>query len=66
MPLGASFTALTVVLNTTVPLEIAVVPPLVETSTVAAVVRVVVLESIKRTVSVGAEPFQFAAGTKRR
>ena len=43
----------------------AVVPPLVATFTVAAVVTVV-LESINSAVIVGAAPFQLDAGRKRR
>ena len=41
------------------------VPPLELTFTVAAVVTDV-LESMSSTVSVGAAPFQFAVGTKRK
>ena len=63
--IGASFTAVTLCESTTVPVLNAVVPPLVATFTVAAVVTVV-LESISSAVIVGAAPFQLDAGRKRR
>ena len=62
---GASFTAVTLWPSTTVPLLYAVVPPRVETSTVAFVVTVVGL-SISTAVRLGADPLKFEAGTKRR
>ena len=62
---GASLTAVTLWLNVTVPVLNAVVPPLVATFTVAAVVTVV-LESINSAVIVGAGPLKFDACRKRR
>ena len=62
---GASFTAVILWLNTTVPELNAVVPPLVATFTVAAVVTVV-LESMSSAVIVGAGPLKFDACRKRR
>ena len=57
---GASFTEVTLWLNVTAAALYAVVPPLVETSTVAAVVTVV-LESMSSAVIVGAGPLKFDA-----
>ena len=62
---GAKLFAVTEWFNTTVPVLYAVVPPLVDTSTVAAVVTVV-LESMSSAVIVGAVPYQPEAGRKRR
>ena len=62
---GASFTAVTLWPRATVAELNAVVPPLVDTSTVAALVTVV-LESINLTVRLGAGPLKFAAGTNLR
>ena len=62
---GASFSAVTLWLNTTVALLYAVEPPRVETSNVAFVVTVVGL-SIRIAVSDGAAPLKLAAGKKRR
>ena len=62
---GASFTAVILWLNTTVPELNAVVPPLVATFTVAAVVTVV-LESISSAVIVGAGPLKFDAAMNLR
>ena len=62
---GASLTADTLWLNVTVAVLYGVVPPLVATFTVAAVVTVV-LESISSAVIVGAAPFQLDAAMNRR
>ena len=62
---GASFTAVTLWESVTVPVLNAVVPPLVLTSTVAAVVTVAV-ESMSSAVIVGTGPLKFDAATKRR
>ena len=63
--IGASFTEVTLWLNVTVPELNAVVPPLVATFTVAAVVTVA-LESISSAVIVGAGPLKFDAAMNRR
>ena len=63
--IGASFTAVTLWESTTVPALNAVVPPLVDTSTVAAVVTVAV-ESINSAVIVGAGPLKFDAAMNLR
>ena len=63
--IGASFTAVTLWESVTVPVLNAVVPPLVATFTVAAVVTVV-LESISSAVIVGAGPLKFDAAMNRR
>ena len=63
--IGASFTEVTLWLNVTVAALYAVVPPLVATFTVAAVVTVV-LESISSAVIVGAGPLKFDAAMNRR
>ena len=62
---GASLTAVTLWLNVTVPVLNAVVPPLVATFTVAAVVTVV-LESMSSAVIVGAGPLKFDAAMNLR
>ena len=62
---GASLTAVTLWLNVTVPVLNAVVPPLVATFTVAAVVTVV-LESMSSAVIVGAGPLKFDAAINLR
>ena len=62
--IGASFTAVTLWESVTVPVLKAVVPPLVATFTVAAVVTAA-LESISSAVIVGAAPLKFDAGWKR-
>ena len=62
---GASFTAVTLWFNVTVPELNAVVPPLVAAFTVAPVVTVV-LESMSSALSVGAGPLKFDAAAKRR
>ena len=62
--IGASFTEVTLWLSVTVAALNAVVPPLVATFTVAAVVTAV-LESISSAVIVGAGPLKFVAGEKR-
>ena len=62
---GASLTAVTLWLNVTVPVLNAVVPPLVATFTVAAVVTVA-LESISSAVIVGAGPLKFDAAMNLR
>ena len=62
---GASFTEVTLWLNVTAPALNAVVPPLVATFTVAAVVTVV-LESISSAVIVGAGPLKFDAAMNLR
>ena len=59
---GASFTAVTLWLSTTLAELKAVVPPGLLTFTEAPLVTLVE-ESISLTVSVGAAPFQFDAGT---
>ena len=65
LAIGASFTEVTLWESVTVAVLNAVVPPLVLTSSVAAVVTVA-LESINSAVIVGAGPLKFDAGTKRR
>ena len=65
VPDGTSFTALTLWLSTTLVWLYAVVPPVLLTFTVPPLVTVAEL-SISVTVSVGALPFQFDAGTNRR
>ena len=62
---GASFTEVTLWESTTVAVLNAVVPPLVATFSVAAVVTVV-LESISSAVIAGAGPLKLLAGRKRR
>ena len=64
LAIGASFTEVTLWESVTVAALNAVVPPLVATFTVAAVVTAV-LESINSAVIVGAGPLKFVAGEKR-
>ena len=66
LAIGASFTAVMLWLRVTVAALNAVVPPLVLTSTVAAVVTAPPLESMSSAVIVGAGPLKFEAATKRR
>ena len=62
---GASFTAVTLWLSTTVKLLYAVVVPRVDTFSVLPVVTVALL-SISTTVRSGAAPLKFATGRNRR
>ena len=62
---GASFTALTLWLSTTLDALYAVAPPFTDTLTPVAPSVTVALESISLARSVGALPFQSDAGTNR-
>ena len=65
MMAGASLTSVTSWLSTTVPVLIAVAPPLVEVLIVAPLPSAPYEVSIRRTVRVGAAPLKSAAGAKR-